>query len=75
MTAIVRSLTDDGRPRQVRFRFDRPLESSSLRWVSFANDRFEPFAPPPVGESRRIEPARGPFDALLPAPAPQRNEP
>ncbi len=57
MTAEVQSLTADGRPNVVRFRFDVPLESPSLRWLCFHHGGFESFTPPAVGESITI-----PFD-------------
>ncbi len=50
MTAEVIELTDDGRPAEVAFRFEVPLEDESLVWLRYRNRRFEPFAPPGVGE-------------------------
>jgi hypothetical protein len=57
MTAKVVSLTSDGRPATVAFRFDVPLESPTLRWLCFRGNRFEPFTPPAVGQEIEI-----PFD-------------
>ena len=54
MTATVTSLTGDGRPDEVAFRFDVPLESHSLLWLCFRGDRFEPFTPPAVGQEVEI---------------------
>ncbi len=53
------SLTRDGRPASVRFKFAAPLEDRSLRWVFWEQGRFKPWTPPPVGAS-----------ATLPAPRP-----
>ena len=64
MTATIRESTPAGTPATVRFRFDRPLESPGRRWVQFRNGRFEPFAPPVVGETSALPPALGPFDLL-----------
>jgi hypothetical protein len=62
MTATITSLTADGRPAEVTFRFDVPLESSSLLWLCYRAGGFEPFTPPAVGGEIEI-----PFDwqALL----------
>ncbi len=59
MTAEVVETTPDGRPLQVRFRFDAPLESPRYRWLSWGARGFTPFTPPPVGEARTVE--RPPF--------------
>lgn len=52
MTAEILSTTADGRPAEVAFRFDVPLEDQSLRWLQWRAGEFVPFIPPPVGESR-----------------------
>lgn len=49
MTAEVMTLTDDGRPDQVAFRFDVPLEDGSLRWLNWNGTEFAPYTPPAVG--------------------------
>ena len=54
MTATVLSLTEDGRPATVSFRFERPLEDISLRWIRWQRDRFVPFTPPAVGAQQQI---------------------
>ncbi len=51
MTAEVTQLTDDGRPAEVRFRFDVPLEDPSLCWLCYRYDQFVPFTPPPIGQT------------------------
>jgi hypothetical protein len=50
MTATVLDVTEDGRPQKVAFRFETPLEDSSLRWLHFQAGDFVPWMPPPVGE-------------------------
>jgi hypothetical protein len=49
MVAEVGTLTSDGRPDQVSFTFDVPLEDPSLRWLWWNDGGFAPFVPPPVG--------------------------
>jgi hypothetical protein len=51
--AEVLAVDDDG-PTQVRFQFARPLDDPALRWVAWRGQRYEPFEPPPVGETIRI---------------------
>lgn len=50
-TIEITALTPDGRPAEATFRFAMPLEDASLRWLRQTATRFEPFAPPAVGES------------------------
>lgn len=63
LTIEVLSVTSQGMPDEVRFRFDVPLEDPSLVWVDWEGDlhmyvnldgRYHPFTPPKVGESVRI---------------------
>ncbi len=61
-TAEVLEITADGRPAEVAFTFDEPLESDRLRWVYFRDGLLHEFTPPPVGASIRV-------DATLPGPA------
>lgn len=51
MTATIMSLTPDGRPGEVSFRFDVPLEDPSLRWLYWKDGDFVAFSLPEVGES------------------------
>jgi hypothetical protein len=51
MVAEVVGLTGDGRPAEVAFRFEVPLEDGSLRWLCYRDGRFVPFALPAVGQS------------------------
>jgi hypothetical protein len=62
MTASVATLTPDGRPEEVVFRFAVPLEDPSLLWVRWKNDRFATFAPPAAGETVSLEAAPDLFD-------------
>jgi hypothetical protein len=54
----VTDVTDDGRPAEVTFRFDVPLEDASLRWITWHRGTFVPFRPPAVGASASVEAAR-----------------
>ena len=54
MTARVNSLTSDGRPAVVTFRFDEPLESPSFIWLCFRGQSFEPFTLPAIGKETEI---------------------
>jgi len=54
MTATINSLTGDGRPVEVAFQFDVPLESPSLLWLCFRGGSFKPFEPPAVGREVEI---------------------
>lgn len=49
--AEVLSITQDGRPAVVSFRFHQPLEDSSLRWLCWKDDRLQEFPLPKVGDS------------------------
>ena len=51
MMAEVVELTEDGRPAEVVFRFDVPLEDPSLLWLCFRAGRFEPWTPPAIGQA------------------------
>lgn len=54
MTAEVRSLTADGRPAEVAFRFDVPLEDASLCWICYKEGAFRAYRPPSTGKSESI---------------------
>ena len=54
-TAEVLEVTSDGRPAEVVFEFQVPLEDETLRWVYIVNGRMEVFVPPPMGESVQID--------------------
>jgi len=54
LTIRVTRLTADGRPAEVAFRFDVPLEDPSLLWLHWADGRFEPFTPPEVGQTAEL---------------------
>ena len=61
MSVEVTEVTAAGEPREVLFRFDRPLEDSSLRWVRWDDGVFVPFLPPPPGGTVNLPVPRGPF--------------
>jgi hypothetical protein len=44
-----------GVPTEALFRFVKPLEDASLRWVEWRGPTFVPFKLPAIGETRRIE--------------------
>lgn len=47
----VTEITGDGRPAEVRYEFDVPLEDSSLRWLVWTADGFVPFSLPLPGKA------------------------
>jgi len=49
--AEILSITQDGRPAVVSFRFHRPLEQTSLRWLCWKDGRLQEFPLPNVGDS------------------------
>ena len=49
--ATVLSVTADGRPKEVAFEFDVPLEDPSLRWVTFQGKGYVPFTLPEIGQT------------------------
>jgi hypothetical protein len=51
MAAEVHATTEDGRPAQVSFRFPVPLESHSLLFLYWKDDRYLPFEPPDLGST------------------------
>jgi len=55
MTAEVLAVTDDGRPAEVAFHFDVPLEDPTLRWLCWGREGFEPTVPPPIGSQVALE--------------------
>jgi hypothetical protein len=53
--ARVRDVTADARPAEVDFTFGVPLEDPSLVWMRLkAGGALVPWAPPAVGETRRL---------------------
>lgn len=57
-------VTADGRPAEIRARFDRALEDPSLRWLAWRKSGFSPWTPPPLG-SRVVLPATSFLDAVF----------
>ena len=66
VTIEVSALTDDGRPAETRWRFDRPLEDPSFDWFRWSDDGpgFVPFTPPPIG-AHAVVPAIDTLKAFL----------
>jgi len=56
MTVVVQKLTEDGRPDEVAFTFDTPLEDDLLMWLRWKEDRYVRYVVPPVG-SKTVIPA------------------
>ena len=65
MTATVLTVTPDGRPARVAFRFETPLENASLRWLRFHKGDFVPWIPPAVGEEVELSPEWSTFGDVL----------
>jgi len=61
MTVTVRTVTEDGRPLEVLFRFPVALEDRSLHWVCWEAGRFRAFRPPGIGASIELPPSGLPF--------------
>ncbi len=57
VTLEVREVTPEGRPVEVRFTFDEPLESPSLRWLQWEKGGYVDFALPPIGATVKLAPA------------------
>jgi len=55
MTVEIRSVEDEGWPREVAYRFDAPLEDPAFVWLLYDDSEFVPeyvpWRPPAVGES------------------------
>lgn len=60
LTIEVLSVTSDGRPDEVKFTFDVPLEDASLRWITYGTKGYVSFALPAVGQTVET-PAISPF--------------
>jgi hypothetical protein len=58
INVTVTALTEDGRPAEATFRFDKPLEDPLYRWMQFQTGTFIPFTLPAVNETVKLAPAR-----------------
>jgi hypothetical protein len=72
-TAIVRSITADGRPERVAFQFNAALESPEYRWMAWTEEGAKQFEPPAIG-SRLHLPAVGALAAGRVAPGIERRK-
>jgi hypothetical protein len=52
----VREVTPEGRPVEVRFTFDEPLDSPSLRWLVWDRGRYVDLALPAIGQTVKLAP-------------------
>lgn len=51
----VTGVTDTGLPSEIKYEFTVPLEDNSLRWVTWSEQGFIPFALPSPGETVRLK--------------------
>ncbi|MCX5896104.1 MAG: hypothetical protein NTZ51_09790 [Proteobacteria bacterium] len=56
LSVTVTGVTDTGLPAEIRYEFTVPLEDDSLRWVTWSEYGFIPFALPSPGETVRMKP-------------------
>jgi hypothetical protein len=54
MTVTITSMLPEGNAGEAEFRFDVPLDDSSLRWLQWNENRLERFTLPAVGETIRL---------------------
>jgi len=64
----VTRLTPDGRPAEIAARFTAPLEDTSLRWVQWKDESYQPWTPPAVGATTELPaaPLRLPLTGSVP---------
>ncbi|MFQ5462255.1 MAG: hypothetical protein ACE5E5_06465 [Phycisphaerae bacterium] len=62
LSVLVATVTPDGRPDSVQFRFDKPLEDQAYRWVMWDGGVYTPVELPAVGQSSRLSPPWLPGD-------------
>jgi hypothetical protein len=55
-TVTVTAVTGTGLASEIKYAFTVPLEDSSLRWVTWSEQGFIPFALPPPGGAVRLKP-------------------
>jgi len=55
MIVEVVSVAQDGRPREMLFRFDAPLEDASFQWLAYRDGHYVEFVVPRVGETVRVD--------------------
>jgi hypothetical protein len=56
LDVAVLEVTEDGRPKAVRYRFAAPLEDEMFRWVSWKDGGYQPIESPGVGETLVLPP-------------------
>jgi len=57
MTVEVREVDPKGKPLEVDYRFQVPLEDPSLYWLQMDGFSYIPFTPPPMGETVVLNPS------------------
>ena len=67
VTIEVTASLPDGRPAEVRFTFDVPLDDPSLVWAAWQRTGYVRFTPPAVGEEVTLPPSDF-LKALFPPP-------
>jgi hypothetical protein len=56
MRATVLRVDEQGRPKAVRYEFDRDLDGPDVAWISEGKSGFSDVGPPPVGFGFRLAP-------------------
>jgi hypothetical protein len=67
LTGLVVTILESGRdgsPTRILYRFDRPLEDPTLRWLRWEDGVYVAFTPPAVGATVHLAPAVGPFERM-----------
>ncbi len=56
----ITAITEDGRPAEATYRFDRVLESRLFRWIQWEDGAYASFQLPAVGETVTLPPVSSP---------------
>ncbi len=65
LKVTVLSVSQDGRPLAVQFRFDNPLEDPRYRWITLEGGGYVSYMPPEIGDSNSVP--GGDFGTVLKA--------
>jgi hypothetical protein len=55
LTITIADLTPDGRPSDVLFHFDVPVDDPSLLWLAWSQNGYTPWKPPPIDATAHLE--------------------